>query len=620
MAPPTPAPPAVPDLFPRPRRITVDGLGPPADACPRREVHDPSLPAEGYALRIDEHEAVLAHADDAGLRYGRATMGQLRAGAIDGRLVAVEVEDHPDLAVRGFMLDISRDRVPTRATLERYVALLELARYNQFQLYIEHTFAHAGHEAVWADASPLTPDDLRWLDDRCAAAGIELVVNRNCFGHFERWLRLPGYRDRAEAPDGIEVMPGLRFPAAVLAPTPENAEFALGLVREQLACVRSRRVNIGCDETFELGRGASAEICAERGSGAVYLEHLRRLADPLVADGYEVQVWADVLRRHPDLAADLPSRVVPIAWGYEAPCDPADLPELPAPLVEVLSGLGVDTDTSGGLEANVAPLVEAGVAFWVAPGTGDWNTLIGRWDNALANQLDAAEAARAHGAEGYLVTAWGDNGHHHPPSISWGPLLHGGAIAWGLDANRGVPIAAVLDRYVFADPEGDGAVGATLETLGGLWRGTGRRAWNASPLAAALFPHLPLIATGRPDPDQVRATIAALDAAIDRLEGARPDAQTAAGADPDRRPEAGDADQVRFEVSVAARLARQGAWRLLPPDDLAAPSLVDRVADLADAIDDQRRAWLGRARPGGLADSLAHIERTLAADRAALDG
>jgi hypothetical protein len=604
MAPPTPAPPAVPDLFPRPRRITVHGLGPPADACPRREVHDPSLPAEGYALRIDEHEAVLAHADDAGLRYGRATLDQLRAAAAGGRLVAVEVVDHPDLAVRGFMLDVSRDRVPTRATLERYVALLELARYNQLQLYIEHTFAHAGHEAVWAAASPLTPDDLRWLDDRCAAAGIELVVNRNCFGHFERWLRLPGYRNRAEAPDGVEVVPGLRFPAAVLAPTPDNAAFALGLVREQLACVRSRRVNIGCDETFELGRGASAEACAERGSGAVYLEHLRRLADPLVADGYEVQVWADVLRRHPDLAADLPPQVVPIAWGYEAPCDPADLPELPAPLVEVLSGLGVDTDTSGGFEANVAPLVEAGVPFWVAPGTGDWNTLIGRWDNALANQLDAAETARAHGVEGYLVTAWGDNGHHHPPSVTWGPLLHGGAVAWGLDANREAPIAAVLDRHVFADP--DGVVGATLEALGGLWRATGRRAWNASPLAGALFPHLPLIVTGRPDPDLVRATAAALDTAIERLRGAQPCAP--------------DGDQVRDEVAVAARLARQGAWRLLPGGDPGMPSAADRVEDLAAAIDQQRVAWLGRAQPGGLADSLRHLEQTLAADRAALDG
>jgi hypothetical protein len=620
MAPPSPGDPAAPHLFPRPRRLAVTGVGPAVDHCPVSEVHDPSLPAEGYLLRVDDHGATLAHADDAGRRYGRATLDQLRTGATDGRMAAVHIEDHPDVAVRGFMLDVSRDRVPTRATLERYVELLELARYNQLQLYIEHTFAHAGLQAVWADASPLHPDDLRWLDDRCAAAGIELVVNRNCFGHFERWLRLAGYRDRAEAPDGVEVMPGLRFPAAVLAPTADNAAFALGLVREQLACVRSHRVNIGCDETFELGRGASAAACAKRGTGAVYLEHLRRLADPLVADGYQVQVWADVLRRHPELAGDLPPQVVPIAWGYEAPCEPADLPDLPAELVAILGELGVDTDTSGGFAANVAPLVDAAIPFWVAPGTGDWNSLVGRWDNALANQLDAAEVARAHGAGGYLVTAWGDNGHHHPPPITWGPLLHGGAVAWGLDANRHVHVAAVLDRHVFGDA--GGGIGRTLEALGRLWRETGRRAWNASPLAAALFPHLPLIVTGRPDPDLVRSTLAVIDASIADLERTRPGAgpgPVAGGLD-GRRLGAADDAQVVAEVSVAARLARQGAWRLLPPSDPATPSVAERAEDLAHLIDEQGAAWLGRAHPGGLPDSLAHLERTLAADRARLDG
>jgi hypothetical protein len=42
--------------------------------------------------------------------------------------------------------------------------------------------------------------------------------------------------------------------------------------------VRSRRVNIGCDETFELGRGASAARAAEIGAAGVYLEHLARIA------------------------------------------------------------------------------------------------------------------------------------------------------------------------------------------------------------------------------------------------------------------------------------------------------------------------------------------------------
>ncbi len=587
-------------LVPRPRALARRGLGPPADACPVATTVDPSLPAEGYRLVVDEAGARIDHADDAGLRYGRATLAQLQARPdAEGRIAGVAIEDHPDLPVRAFMLDVSRDRVPTRATLERFVEVLALVRGNQLQLYVEHTFAHAGHDDVWRDASPLDPEDLRWLDDRCTAEGIELVVNRNCFGHFERWLRHPAYEDRAEAPDGAEVLPGLRFPPSVLAPTADNADFALALVREQLACVRSRRVNIGCDETFELGRGVSAADCAERGKGAVYLDHVRRLADPLLADGYEVQIWADVLRRHPDLAADVPAGIVPVAWGYEAPTAPGAGPELPAGLIAALDELGVDTDTSGGFAANVAPLVDAGIGFWVAPGTGDWNSLVGRWDNAVANHLDAAEVARRHGADGWLLTAWGDHGHHHPPSVTFAALVHGGAVAWGLDANRDLDVAAVLDRHVF----GAEGLGAAVLEAGELWGQTGRRGWNASPLAAALFAHLPLIVTGRPDPEQVDAVIARLD-----------DLLATVAATPSSAP---DGDTVVAELTAALRLARQGAWRLAGQ---RGPTVADRAADLGEAIDLQREAWLARARPGGLADSLAHLQRTLAADRALLDG
>ena len=44
------------------------------------------------------------------------------------------------------------------------VDLLALARYDHLQLYVEHTFAHTGHEAVWGDASPLTGQIIGHVD------------------------------------------------------------------------------------------------------------------------------------------------------------------------------------------------------------------------------------------------------------------------------------------------------------------------------------------------------------------------------------------------------------------------------------------------------------------------
>ena len=95
--------------------------------------------------------------------------------------------------VRGYMLDISRDRVPTVRTLRLIVDILARFRYNQFQLYTEHTFAYAGHEAVWEESDPLTAPEVAKLQAYCEMQGVELVPNQNTFGHMERWLTHPRY-------------------------------------------------------------------------------------------------------------------------------------------------------------------------------------------------------------------------------------------------------------------------------------------------------------------------------------------------------------------------------------------------------------------------------------------
>src|SRR5438552_6092737 len=130
------------NLLPRPRTIDVSeqriAWAEPAVAT------DASLPAEGYRLRVGPDGVVLTAADDAGAFYGRATLAQLRR-LHDGALPCCSIDDWPDNRLRGVMIDISRDKVPTMATLETLVERLASWKVNQLQLYTEHTFAYAGH-------------------------------------------------------------------------------------------------------------------------------------------------------------------------------------------------------------------------------------------------------------------------------------------------------------------------------------------------------------------------------------------------------------------------------------------------------------------------------------------
>ena len=429
-----------PEIFPLPRELELGGDPPPRGATPRF-ARDASLPPQGYAITADREGVRVAHADDAGRRYAEDALAQL-ARAHGGALPALSLRDWPDFPVRGFMLDVSRDRVPTRDTLAHLVARLSRLRFNHLQLYTEHTFAYPGHEVVWRDASPITADDVRWLDRLCAEHGIELAANQNTFGHMERWLRHAEYRERAESPDGWATPGGGRRAPGVLAPTPENAAFALGLVRELARHFASRRVNINCDETFELGTGRSRDEVAARGRGRVYLDHVLRLIEGVHADGREALFWGDMFFHDPELVGELPrTDTIALLWHYEAPDPP-----LPDAVRAGLAGYGIRGALLRGFAGQVEAFAESAIPFWVCPGTSSWNSLVGRLANARANLRDAAEVGRVQGATGYLLTDWGDNGHLQPPSVSFAPLLDAAGLAWNAGRHRDLDLARAARR------------------------------------------------------------------------------------------------------------------------------------------------------------------------------
>ncbi len=99
------------------------------------------------------------------------------------------------------MLDISRDKVPTMATLQAVIDRLASLKVNQVQLYSEHTFAYR-RPSPRSTPRPArsTPPRSAQLDAFCRARHVELVPNQNCLGHMNRWLGprpLPAARPRA---------------------------------------------------------------------------------------------------------------------------------------------------------------------------------------------------------------------------------------------------------------------------------------------------------------------------------------------------------------------------------------------------------------------------------------
>ncbi len=561
-----------PVVVPRPREVDLSTT--PLDGgVTVTEAVDPTLPPQGYALDLTAAGVRLRHADDAGRRYGQSTLDQLRRqGLVEGR-----IRDWPDLATRGFMLDVSRDRVPSREGLRALLRWLERVRINHLQLYTEHTFAYRAHELVWRNASPLTPDDVAWLEGECAARGIELVANQNCFGHFERWLQWAPYRHRAADPTAARPLS--------LAPTEDNARFALDLVAELGDAHTSRVVNIGCDEVFEL-----------HGRTEVFVTHLGRLLDGVRAQGRHPQFWADMVHGDPAAAAPVVGDATALLWHYEAPMDESVVDllaglELEGPMAAVLADW-IASRAWAGFGPRAVRFAAADLDWWVCPGTSGWNSLVGRWPNARANGLDALEHGRTHGATGMLLTEWGDNGHLQPPSVMLPALTWTASLAWCLDANRDLDVAAALDHHVLGDRAG--RAGAALLAAGEVVDRTGVLVPNGSALHPTAGGQLGGfgVPTGE-TLDGVRATLADVDQAL--AEAVLVDH---------------DGAVTRRELRQAVALAAHGADRLARKHGLPAPPDADLDARRDDLADEQAACWGLRSRAGGRDDSLAVLWRS----------
>ena len=176
------------ELIPKPRKLELHSGSLDFKWEEVEEIDSSEFPEGGFRVWIARAGVRVEASSGSGFFYARQVLKQLREQSKDGDLPNLVLEDWPDFSVRGYMLDVSRDRVPTMERLYELVDLLALLRFNQLQLYTEHTFAYSGHESVWEKASPLTAKEVQDLDLYCRDRYIELVANQNSFGHMERWL------------------------------------------------------------------------------------------------------------------------------------------------------------------------------------------------------------------------------------------------------------------------------------------------------------------------------------------------------------------------------------------------------------------------------------------------
>ena len=146
---------------------------------------------EGYSLSVYENKIHIKGESSAGVFYAIQTLRQLFES---NEVPCLEIEDKPDMLLRGFYHDVTRGKVPTVKTLKRLIDDMAYYKLNCLQLYVEHTFEFKEYADSIDRTGYLTAEEIKELDEYCRLNFIEFIPSLATFGHLYELLQ----KDRFE--------------------------------------------------------------------------------------------------------------------------------------------------------------------------------------------------------------------------------------------------------------------------------------------------------------------------------------------------------------------------------------------------------------------------------------
>jgi len=387
-------------------------------------IKDITLAKEGYRISVEENGISIFYSSENGAYYAVVTLKQIFIQA-NGKIRCLNLFDEPDLKIRGFMMDISRNKVPTVETIKHVIDLISDVKMNHLELYVEgFSFEYLSFARYLEENNYISVKEYQDIEDYATMHMVDLVPNQNGFGHMTKWLKKDEFKELAEVPEGIFLW-GRQREASTLNPLdPKSFKFVKQLYADMLPISKSKYFNMNFDEPFELGKGKSKEAVARDGLGNVYIDFTLKAYEEIKKYNKTPMIWGDVLINHPELLHRLPADMLFIDWGYDA-----NYP----------------------FNKHLKQLKDLNIKFLAAPATTSWCSFLGRTNDWWENIQNACVYTKTYGGEGVIVTDWGDFGHLQFLPISYAPLIFLGLMSWRVKEGTFLTLHDYLNKYIFMD-------------------------------------------------------------------------------------------------------------------------------------------------------------------------
>lgn len=285
----------------------------------------------------------------------------------------------------GVMIDMSRNAVMSMDGLKRFLPLLKKMGYNCVMLYTEDTYEVDGEPYFGYMRGRYTKAEMKEIDAFATELGITMIPCIQTLAHLNgifRWNKYP--RDC----DDILMVGDER--------TYELIDHMFATLSE---CFASRKIHIGMDETWKLGRGKYMNRNGYEPVHSIIEKHLARVCEIASKYDYEVMMWGDMFFRSwndgmayipecvvpQEIVDSVPDNVIPVYWDY----------------------YHTDEKDYTGMIKNTKQLANQ---MWFAGGAWCWRGFVPHNQYTLKTMIPALDACRKQGVRNIFFTMWGDDG------------------------------------------------------------------------------------------------------------------------------------------------------------------------------------------------------------------
>ncbi|MDX9777890.1 MAG: glycoside hydrolase family 20 zincin-like fold domain-containing protein [bacterium] len=388
----------------------------------------PEQLSEAYSLEITSQKVLIRSGSEKGLFYGLMSLTQLVKASDKGKIPALKILDYPDMAWRGISDDFSRGQVSTMENFGSILRFLGEYKQNIYMPYMEDLVQLERYPDIGEGRGALSKEDIAELQRLAKQYFVQVIPIFQTLGHYENILSDPDYLQYAEYPG-----------AASLNSIDGNTDqFLFNMLDEVVPQFESEYFHIGCDESWDVGLGATKALVEKEGTARVHANHYNKVYDKVRAYGKEILMYGDIILRQPEILDMIPKDIIIVDWHYRPS---ANYP-------------------------SIRQFKDAGFRFLVSPGVHNWRQNIPNFNNAWINISGINYEGYLNGALGSVNSSWGDYGGINFREMNYMGYAFGAESSWNPSGMDGESIQRrFMKQYFGADCPGMEALFLIANTI-----------------------------------------------------------------------------------------------------------------------------------------------------------